>query len=399
MRVLQLAKKIPWPAKDGESLAIINLTKAFIEQKCEVCFLALSTQKHPGDLNNLPDNIKSKISVGQSSINTSFNPIKFLKAAFEGVSYPLYRFYSKEFDDLIIQTLTENEFDIIHLEGLYILNYIKTLRKYSTAKIVLRAHNVENQVWQKMAENTAQLPKEVVYKLVSSSLKRVEKDLNNLVDAVITISNEDEILLQQYGLQKPVLNIPFGINLSEYNIANFNENQLSIGFIGALDWPPNIEGLQWFLNHIFPTIQTTYPTLKFHVAGRNMPPEISALKMTNVVVEGEVEDAKKFIATHPIFVVPLLSGSGMRIKLIEAMALGSVVVSTNIGAAGVQVIDNENSMLADVNENFIAKLRGLIENFDLRNRLKNNARQLVEAHYNNENIGKNMVEFYKNLLI
>jgi len=397
MKVLQLAKKIPWPAKDGESLAIINLTKAFIQQNCQVTFLALSTQKHPGDLNNLPEAIKSHISFGQCYINTNFNITQYFKAAFKNVSYPLFRFYSKEFEALIIKTLQKNRFDIIHLEGLYMLNYIKTIRKYSKAKVVLRAHNVENQVWDKMAINEVYLPKKVVYKLVSRSLKSVEKNLNNLVDAIVTISNEDEDLLKVYGFKKPTVNIPFGINLKEYDCHQFDEKETSIGFIGALDWPPNIEGLQWFIDQVFPSIQTRYPNVKFHVAGRNMPIKYKRLRMTNVIMEGEVEDAKKFIASHPIFIVPLLSGSGMRIKLIEAMALGSTVVSTTIGATGVQVVDNENSMIADADKAFIDKIGFLIEDIELRNKLKQKARTLVNEQYDNEKIGRNMINFYKNL--
>jgi len=321
MNILQICKKIPVPAKDGEALAILNMTKLLIRQQAKLTLWALATQKHTGDLSNLPDNIKENISYNQHTINTNFKVFDFIKSIFTKKAYTLYRFYSNDFETLIIQTLQQQNFDIVQLEGLYLLPYVDMIKKNSTAKIVLRAHNVEHHVWQNLANNHTGFFKKSLYRFNTNSLKPIEEKPFKSIDALVTISTTDQTYFQQHQ-NIPTLNVPFGIDVDAYPVytTTITETE-SISFIGSLDWLPNIEALHWFIDNVWHRIIKQFPNLKFHIAGRNIESSVQKIKAPNVVIEGEVAYAKKFIAAHPIFVVPLLSGSGMRIKIIEAMAL------------------------------------------------------------------------------
>ncbi|MEM9259965.1 MAG: glycosyltransferase family 4 protein, partial [Bacteroidota bacterium] len=124
-------------------------------------------------------------------------------------------------------------------------------------------------------------------------------------------------------------------------------------FIGSLDWLPNLEGLQWFLTDVWPLISQRFPDLKFHVAGRNMPPAIAQLRMKNVIIHGEVESSCDFVAAHSISIVPLLSGGGMRAKILEAMSLARVVISTSVGLEGINAKHRRDLFVADTPEQFV----------------------------------------------
>ena len=138
----------------------------------------------------------------------------------------------------------------------------------------------------------------------------------------------------------------------------------------------------------------------FFVAGRKMPDNLCETQMATMGVEvvGEVEDAREFIASKDINIVPLLSGSGMRIKIIEAMSMGKPVVSTTVGASGIEYTDGEDLLIADTPEEFVKQLRRLTEDPEFCNNVGQNARKLVEMKYSQEATAKRLVEFYETLL-
>ena len=138
--------------------------------------------------------------------------------------------------------------------------------------------------------------------------------------------------------------------------------------------------------------------MKFYIAGRNAPDSIKNINEPNVVFLGEVDDAYEFMQGKAIMIVPLLSGSGMRIKIIEGMALGKSIVSTAIGAEGIAVHDGEDIILANDAEKFREGIESLLDNFDKFETIGRNARKFVEENYDNLSISKALVAFYKELI-
>lgn len=196
---------------------------------------------------------------------------------------------------------------------------------------------------------------------------------------------------------KPLCNIPYGIDIQNYKYNNCSEINSDIFFIGALDWLPNIEGLQWFFDRVWPKLRSQYPLLEFHIAGRGIPAKEMKYDQENIVMHGEVADAKMFMAKHGVMVVPLLSGRGIRIKILEAMALSKPVVSTSVGISGITHSNDEDVAISDAPQGFIAKVGTLITNQQLRLQMGNNARKRVENEYDNRRIGKQLVQFIETL--
>ena len=165
-----------------------------------------------------------------------------------------------------------------------------------------------------------------------------------------------------------------------------------------MNWMPNDEGIKWFLKEVWPLLHKKLPDLKVYLAGREMPDWLKNLKLENIVVVGEVPDAHEFIAEKSISIAPLLSGSGIRVKIIESMAMGKSVVSTSIGAEGINYTDGENILIADSPEDFCNAIINLYSNPDEAKKIGNNARKLVNQEHSSKKIIEHLVSFYQRIL-
>lgn len=397
MRILQICKKTPIPTKDGEALAILNFTKLLVNKNAKVTLLAIATPKHNSSSDQLTKEINEKVTYKKYFVNTNFNAASFIASFFKNETYTLQRFYCKKFEALIADELKANQYDIVQLEGLYLASYIKKIKENSSAKIVLRAHNIEHEVWYKLAQNNNNFFKRILYKTNAKELEKAQLKIFSNLNAIVSISTADEKYFKQSQQNLPIHNLPFGIDLNNYNAQNQSFKK-TIAFIGSLDWLPNLEGLHWFLNEVFPVVLKKISEVKFYVAGRNLKDAGQFKQYKSVLVAGEVDDAKAFIANHPVFVVPLLSGSGMRIKIIEAMALKRAVVSTTLGASGINYTNQKNIAIVDSASDFANSIINLLEKEQAVINMGENAHKLVSSQYNNHILGDKLIQFYNNLI-
>jgi len=398
MRILQVCKKTPIPAKDGEALAIINLTKLLAKKKAKITLLAIATPKHNNSSQKLPEALSKSVEYKQCFVNTNFSLSGFVSSLLKNESYALQRFFCKKFEALIIHELKANSYDIVQLEGLYLVPYIASIKKHSKAKIVLRAHNVEHELWYKLAENTNNYFKKILFKRNAKELEKAQISSFLNLDAIVSISTSDELYFKQNQQRAALLNLPFGIDINNYQTKSDMQNK-TVAFIGSLDWLPNLEGLHWFLKEVFPMVLDKIPGAKFYVAGRNLKDKVRFKQYSSTHIAGEVDDAKAFISAHPVFVVPLLSGSGMRIKIIEAMALKRAVVSTGLGAAGINHSNKKNIVIANSAADFANAIINLLQNQQAIETMGENAFNLVADQYNNDILGDQLIQFYNSLIL
>jgi glycosyltransferase involved in cell wall biosynthesis len=161
---------------------------------------------------------------------------------------------------------------------------------------------------------------------------------------------------------------------------------------------PNQEGLSWFFENVWGKVLEKHPGLNFYLAGRNAPAFYSSLPYANVIFLGEVENAYDFIRSRAVMVVPLLSGSGMRIKIIEGMALGKAIVTTSIGTEGISTTHGKDILIADDPEQFALCIASLIDHRNYCMEIGKNARNFVAAQYDNSAITLSLTEFYQSIL-
>lgn len=398
MKVLQLCNKVPFPPRDGGCIAMNNLTQGLLQQGCSVKVLAINPEKLFVDINTLPEAYRKNTGIEAVVIDTKVKPIPALFNLIGSGSYNISRFYSKAFEEKLIEVLKKENFDVVHLESIYVSMYMDTIRKYSKAKVVLRAHNVEYRIWERNAAASRKARLKWYYNFLSKRLKQYEIVMLDQYDAVAAITKQDAAWFKENKFKGTIKVVPFGIDLNSFKVeAPAQKERNSVFHIGAMDWQPNIEGVNWLLNEIWDKVSQNHPTAKLYLAGRKMSDELKNLKQQNVVVEGEVNDAYQFMLSKGLMVVPLLAGGGMRVKIIEGMSLGKTIITTSVGAEGIDCESGVNIILADTAEAFADAITKYIQDSERFEQIGKNAQSFAAQHYNNADICRKLIEFYKAL--
>ncbi len=397
MRILQLCNKVPYPPNDGGAIAIFNLSIDFSRNDNQVTVLAMNTSKHSTDPKTIPEKYKQTIDFCFFPVNTRIRPAKLLVNFFFSLKpYNAIRFINKPFGLFLQKLLTEKSFDIIQLEGLYVTPYIEQIRNYSNSVIAYRAHNVEYEIWKRISEQVTNPLKKFYFKTIARRLERFEKQMINKYDLIVPITKRDAEMFRKMGNSKPCKVSPTGIPKNDFLKSPSPENINSLFYIGSLDWIPNQEGLTWFIKNVWNDIRAHNPELKFHIAGRNAPPWLVKICKDNKIdYHGEVESASEFYKEYHMMVVPLFAGSGMRIKIIEAMAHSKVVITTSIGAEGLGIKHNEHGIIADKASEMKKGIHNLLENKEFFTKLEKNSSEFVRKNFSNEKIGRELLQFYK----
>jgi len=200
------------------------------------------------------------------------------------------------------------------------------------------------------------------------------------------------------GCKKFIQTIPFGISATDEVTRLKGLPSNSLFHIGAMNWKPNQEGIRWFLKECWPLIHVKYPEVKLVLAGREMPRWMLNTVMTGVEIKGEVPDASQFMSENGIMIVPLFSGSGVRVKIIEAMALGKTVITTSVGAEGIMCEHKKNILIADTPDEFLEAVIGCYSDPNMTAQLGVNARQFIHDNHLLEKVSDLTMKFYQQLI-
>jgi polysaccharide biosynthesis protein PslH len=398
MKVLQVCNRVPFPARDGGALAMNSITESLLAGGNTVQVMAVNTSRHYVETERLPEEYRKQTNIIAVPVDTRVKATGAFLSLFGHTSYNIERFNSPDFRHQLAHLLQGSRFDIIQLESLFVVPYLDTIRAHSDARVLLRSHNAEFRIWEQRAANTRNPLLKAWISLLARRLKTYEASRLNEYDAIIAISHEDAETFRNLGCAIPIHVTPFGVQLEEYTYPNPEKAPLSICFIGSLDWKPNLEGLLWFIENCWPLLLERIPDLRLRVAGKNMPPWLKRMNVPGTEMLGEVPSSPEFIRDSALMIVPLLSGSGMRVKIIEAMALGRPVISTRLGAEGIRYTPGENLLTADTAQEFVERIEKCIHDPGLRNAMGRSARSLVEREYSSSTLASGLTQFYNTLL-
>jgi len=397
MRILQLTNKPPAPPTDGSSIAMFNMAMGFIKNGVDLSLLTINTKKHFKPDSEVEAGFKKQSNYRSVYRDTDVSLAGALINLFSNRSYFVSRFYFKEFEDALVSLLKEKEFDLVQLESIFMGDYIPVIRQHSKAKIVVRTHNIEHLIWSRMINNEKNPAKKSYLSLQNTRLKLFEYNILKAADAIVPITAVDQKYFESWGIQKPFFASPTGLLLDKYKVDHSSEMAQSVFHFGSMDWMPNEEAVLWFAQKVWPQVVKKVPLARFYIVGRGISAKVASLSVPGVVVVGKTELPEKVYHTYSIMVVPLLSGSGMRIKLIEGMAYGKPIVSTSIGAEGITVTHNKNCVLADSETDFANAVTELLENEAKRISLQKEARDFAEKNYDNTARVKELLDFYNTL--
>lgn len=397
MKILLLCNKSPYPPSEGGPIAMNMMIEGLLAAGHQVKIIALNSYKYNTDINSIPSSYRSSTDIELVYTNLRLNPIKALGCFVRNESYHLYRFAKGSWLMNVETLLKKESFDVVQLETLFMAPAIPIIKRLSKAKIVLRAHNIEHLIWQRTAAATKNPLKKLYLLQLASSLRKYELDVFRRVDGVAAITPADALFVTKAVPDTPVVSIPFGVDTTLVQPSD-GEIPETLYHIGSMDWIPNMEGIRWLLNEVWPLILKEYPVAQLHLAGRNMPDWLINVKMEGVTIHGEVASAIDFIEENGIMVVPLLSGSGIRIKIIEAMTLGRPVLTTSIGAEGIGYTEGHELAIADTAALFAEKALDLIRNQEKRTLMGREARQLITSQHHRPKLIVHLESFYRSLI-
>jgi glycosyltransferase involved in cell wall biosynthesis len=284
------------------------------------------------------------------------------------------------------QVASSHSFDALHVDQLWMAPY--GLDGIAPGLRVLDQHNAVFMVPQRMAERHTNYVARALLHKEASKLQRFEREVCQRFDRVVWVTEEDRRAVDvpsSYARDSDLV-IPIATD-PNMNARLERHQPFRVTFLGGMHWPPNGEGVSWFVQKIWPRVARAVPSAVLTLIGKHGAKVLPALdNAPRVEVPGYVDDPRPYLTETAVFIVPLLSGAGMRVKILDAWCWALPIVSTTVGAEGMKAVHGENLLLADDEEAFADSVISAIQNRRTAQRLADHGRATVEAHYDWRNV-------------
>lgn len=229
---------------------------------------------------------------------------------------------------------------------------------------VLFQHNVEHALWDRQALHERNPVKRAVFSIEAAKMRRYERATVDRFHHVVAVSESDKALMSVMTDASRITVVPTGVDVDTYRAAASGSGSFNVMFLGSMDWPANIDGVEFFCEQVWPRVIAAVPAARFQVVGRNPPRRITRLASDSVEIVGGVASVIPHLRAAPVFVVPLRIGGGTRLKIYEAMAAERAIVSTSVGAEGLDYTDGEDIVIADEAHAFADRVIALLRDPD-----------------------------------
>ena len=311
--------------------------------------------------------------------------------------YPpiLLHYYSREMKRRIKKLLAEANYDLVLVEYWYMGQYAESCKGFIT---VLDEVDVEFIRWQQWAEIEKNINKRRYASFLYQQIKRYELSVLKKFDKILAVTSKDKDSLEKYNRRLNISVIPTGVDISYFKPSYVENNSKNIVFVGSMSAIFNEDAMLYFCEEIFPFILEKIPDVHLYIVGLNPPQKILDLANKNVTVTGSVEDVRPYVYKSSVFIAPLRFGSGIKGKILEAMALGIPLITTSIGTQGLNVISGEHLIVKDDPKKFAEKTIELLDNKLLRCKLIENALRLINEKYTWEKIIPELNKIFNELV-
>jgi hypothetical protein len=390
-KILQICQKSVFPPFDGGKLAMNAMADGLLNAGCTVHRFILNTPAHPIHQTQIQ---QSDYVCFTAQLNTKVRPMAALKnLLFESESYQLSRFRDDAIALNILNLIEREQYTCIIAESIFSLKLIEPILESISCPVILRAHNVEHLIWQGVARHSPNLLKRFYLGIMTRRLRNDELQLWAKSKGILAISSTDENLMRKSQIAVPIRSVAVATKYSNATAICNSPKLHNLFHLGAMDWLPNSEGLRKFITQFWPAIRMAFPELQLRIAGKSMPTDFISDPDKRIFIDGAVEDAQDYMQTNGIMLVPLWSGSGIRIKIIEGLSLGKIIITTSVGAAGIDVQHGRELFICDTVDEFIAAIR-LLQSEPLKAaEISKNALTFAQQNYKSEALAKSVMEF------
>lgn len=388
MNVLYISSKPAYPKTDGGTFAVASFIDTLIGANCNITYLTISTEKHPFNKTSFPEQVIEKMSIDSCFVDTSVRPLKALIHLFKKGSFNVDRFYSDEMRAKIVLLLNNQSFDTVILDSLFSTPYLSAIRSHFDGKIFVRTHNVEGDLWSYYAESASGL-KSLYLKKLASDLQRYEVETLQQCDGILSISDADKDRFKELGITTASETLPVGI-LNQAGPMDYANN--TVYHFGSMNWEPNRESVEQLLS-IWDRVLHAVPQAKCVIAGSDSDKYYTSNSTKNIEVLGFVDDPVEFSQKMGILVAPIRTASGIRIKILEAMNAGIPIITTTVGALGIDHATTNCLLIADTPDLLVEKTVALIKSEELRKEIGTNGRDYLNKNHNIADTSQKLIEF------
>lgn len=372
MKVLHMSPKSIYPTIDGGCVAMDNFLRLLALHFEQVDHLCIATQKHPFQeviyISHLPENVNL---ITHFELDTKVKRMKLFSSLFTSKSYQLSRFYDTSISNFIKNKC--KDYDFVFLEGVLLSAYIPLFSKHT--KVFVRSHNVEFKIWETQKESTNNILKRWAFGRLARQIKEVELSAYKKVNGLIHISSADELIFRGLLPEVQQLTIPLSVSENSMNRLEASKRfSLNFGFIGAANWQPNVDAINCLIRYIFPVILKGFSMAKLYLAGHQTEELVPSDE--NVVSLGSVENVELFYDKIDFFLVPITSGSGLKIKVVEAICKGKFVIGSKLAFEGFEFLSSK--FIAEVPSDYVKIISNLMsESIDFREIVKQQQEEIL----------------------
>jgi len=379
MNVLMLTQVLPYPPDSGPKIKTYNMIK-YLAQRHRVTLVSFvrgDQSEHARHLEQYCESVHT-VPIERGAMRDAW----YMVLSFvTGQPFMMLRDDRKAMRNLVDELSARHQFDIAHADQLNMGQYAERI---PGAFKILDAHNALWLLYKRLWETMSSGLRKWLLGRDWRMLKTYEGRLVREFDAMLAVSHEDKIALQEAaGEMVDIAVIPIAVDTEEVAVVEREPSPRHILHIGTMYWPPNIDSVNWFVQKIYPLIRQQRPDVQFDVVGSRPPAELLVLNDADlgINVTGYVKDPTPYQQRAAVMVVPLLAGGGMRVKILNALAEGIPIVSTTLGYEGIEVTPGQDILVGDTPEAFAAEVLRVLNDPDLGRQLAANGRCLAEEKY------------------
>jgi len=394
MKVLLLTQVLPYPPDSGPKVKTWNVLK-YLARQHDVALVSFVRGDQSDDVRHLEKYCHAVYTVPMER-GALRDGLAMARSLLSGQPWMMVRDDRAAMRQLVDRLAAEEHFDVAHADQLNMAQYAA---RVPGARKILDAHNALWLLYKRLWETLRPGPQKWLLGRDWRLLKRYEGQACREFDAVLAVSQEDKTALED-AMDEPsdILVIPIAVDTDEIAPVERRPEAGHILHIGTMYWPPNIDGVRWFIHQVYPHIREQRPDARFDVVGARPPQDLVSLSGngSGVNVTGYVADATPYLDQAGVIVVPVRAGGGMRVKILNALAQGLPMVSTTIGCEGIAVQDGRHLLIADTPEEFARATLRLLDDKSLADELGRNGRQLVQSTYDYRAACRPLESVYRN---
>ncbi len=386
MKILWVNTNFLHPTTKGGQIRTLEILRQ-LRRRHEVHYVAIQDPAHPdawrqaGEYCAHAYPFRHRIP-GKSTLSFT---AQLLKGLVSEMPVAVSRFHSPKLGRFLVELIRRERFDRAVVDHLAPTSYYPDL-----AHSLFFQHNVETVLWRRHAEHAINPVRRAYFRIQAERMFHYERRVSRAAGHIAAVSAADsEIMRKLFGVER-ISVVPTGVNLGYFAPPPDPKPVADLAFVGSMDWLPNIDGVKYFVREVLPLIRRERPDCTFAIAGRTPPPEVRELaaRDAGILVTGTVPDVRPYFWGSKISVVPLRIGGGTRLKIYEAMAARSPVVSTTIGAEGLEVRHGENIRIANTPEDFARECLDLLGDAAGRNAMSRRAWEMVSSQYSWEHAAR-----------